>query len=320
MATINTEFIGITNLNQSLLMSEIENTLKMFFDWSFLKIGGWTDVTRTDAENYYGGDSDVLRYVQDDNYTDGQVWQGHRKDWCWETGVNYTGALNPTVIGNPYVGGVENTAGHTIDYPNGKLIFTTAVSTSAVVTLSYSYRTVQTYVADSAPWFQELQWRSLRSDDVQFTQSSQTGDWSTPNHQRIQLPAVVIECVSRRRQTGHELGNNAFDVYQDVVFHVLAENRTDRNNILDAIAMQDESTIWLLNSDEIAADETFPLGINGNLLDSTKTYPALVAVTDYQYKKLTFRNMILSEINTFTPNLHEGIARCSCHVIAGTVN
>ena len=389
------KFQMLDNVGDTLLMSELENNIKSFFDWALLKIGSWTDVD-IPTSGAYGGDFSNLKAVTDASYTNGQVWQGARKDWVWETGVNYivpdeTGSIsgvsyngtyhvftsnvatqiaqsgdvfqvtgitgdadfqvNYTVVSgvntqiyhttssaptgssitgdgtwqllkNPQevqvnVDGVANTAYH-VNYPLGRIIFDTAQSTTATITSSYSFKNIQVYTADAAPWWTSIQHRSLRPDDVHYTQTSLGGEWSIGGHHRIQLPAIILEGVPQGTSQGYELGNGALNVSQDMLFHVLAENRHDRNQLLDICRLQNDKTIWLYKTDNVAAADAFPLDYRG-MRTGSNMYPDLVSSTGYRWKMCTFTNAAVSNMETPHPQLYAGVVRITMEVVVGTI-
>ncbi len=392
-----TKFKAVTNIGDTFVMDELENNLKVYFDWAFLQIGGWFDVD-IPTSGAFGGDFSQLRLVHDDSYTDGQVWQGARKDWVWETGVNYkvraevgvvdtitwdgvslysgilingsstaqsgdvfqitsiTGAgtgfnadynivaknsitsfdMIPTgtvpeasatggnwqLLKNPQpvqvnVGGTPNSDLH-INYPLGRVIFDTAQSTTATITTSYSYRHVQTYIADDAQWWKELQFKSFRPDDIHFTQVGQFGEWSIGGHQRIQLPAIVLETVSKGTSRGYELGNGALIVEQDVLFHIITEDRYTRNNLVDICRLENDRSIWLYDSDAVAEVTGFPLDHRG-MRTGSNMYPDLVAPDGFRWKTCRFTNARVSEVETQHPQLYAGVVRITMEVIFGTI-
>ena len=312
-------FQGISKFSDTQLLTEVENNLKYFLDWAFLGIGAWTDV-KIPATDIYGGNQHILRWVDDDAYTDGQVWQAFKKDWVWESGVNYQDTYNPLNVetSGVVVNDVPVTSGYFIDYPNGRVVFDSAISTGSTVKLEYSYRNVQVYVADNAEWWRELQFTAFRADKQHFTQDERSGDWSIGGHNRIQLPAIVVEAVPRGRSSGHELGNSALDIEQDILFHVLADDRLMRNKVLSILMVQNDKNIWLFDSDEIAVSGAFPLDyrgerVNGNL------YTNLTAAdpSGYRWKTCMLTNSIVSEVDAINPRLYEGTVRTTCNFIFG---
>ena len=91
-----TTFAHVAHIGNTLLNSELESNLKSFLDWSFLGIGGWSNIS-IPTSGAYGGTFDNLRLVDDPAYTAGQIWEAPRKDWVWETGTEYPG-YNPINI------------------------------------------------------------------------------------------------------------------------------------------------------------------------------------------------------------------------------
>lgn len=313
-----TQFQGVTEYGQTLLASHLEQNLKVFMDWSFLGIGAWTNVD-IPTSGAYGGDFSNLRLVDDPSYTAGQIWEAARQDWVYETGVEYT-AGTPNVLTGVFVNSVlyttgDATFGHHYNYGLGRVIFDTAISTTSVVELSYSYRNVHISVSDTSPWWDELQYDTMRPDDSHFNQTG-SGDWSTLANHRVQLPAVVIEVVPRRSFEGYQLGDLQQWVNQDALFHVLAQSRWERNQLLDILSFQNDKTIWLFDSNLLAADTGFPLDFRGMLLPSSRMYPFFVQFTSkYRWKTCRFINTSISEVRTMNPRLHEGTVRTTLQVL-----
>lgn len=138
-------FKGVNNLGDSLLSDQLESNLFAWCTWSSLGIGAFANITLP-ASGAYGGTPSLLRLSEDPNYQSGQVWEGFRKDWVWETGVNY--AYQPIRVSGVYVNGTfqpvtgTGTYAHTIDYPAGQVVFNNPISPSSNVQCEFSYRTV----------------------------------------------------------------------------------------------------------------------------------------------------------------------------------
>jgi len=329
MTSPRTKFKFFSNIGDAGLMTQLETNLKTFVDWSLLNAGGFTNIDPTGnpdtSSGAYGGSFGALRLVDDPYYTLGQVWETARKEWVWESGVDYTDATgggphNPHTVGTPVVDGTATTEDYTVSYPNGRIIFDTAISTSSTVQIKHAFRDVQVLVADNAPWWREIQYRSFRPDSSDFNQYG-SGDWSILSHHRVQLPAVVVEAVPRGRSLAYELGNSSLIRQQDVLFHVLTEVRGTRNDLVDALANQTDDTIWLFNVNEMAASSAFPLDFEGALATGALTYPDLIKVPDsggYRWKTCRFTNATVTEIEAIHQNLYEGTVRMTMEVILGT--
>ena len=139
----------------------------------------------------------------------------------------------------------DATYGHHYNYPLGRVVFDSAIPTTSTVQIEHSYRNVQTYIADQAPWWDELQYNSMRVDDVTFDQVS-SGNWSILANHRVQMPAVVLEVVPRRRYEPYELGSSTNIITQDMLFHIVAESRWWRNQLVDIISAQKDKTLMLM--------------------------------------------------------------------------
>jgi hypothetical protein len=318
-----TKLKHVQRISDTDLLTEIETNLKYYLDWGFLGVGGWTDINIPQT-GIGGSEQSTLKYTVDPSYNNGQVFQGLRKDWVWETGVGYSG--QPIQITGVEVGGTmraddDPTYGWHINYPLGRIIFDSAIPTGSRVRADYSYRWCQTYVADDAPWWRELQYSSYDSSQPHFIQKENRGDWSIGAHHRVQMPSVVIECVARGDSDGYELGNNALNRKQDALLHIIAENRQDRNKLVDYFLNLKDKVIWLFDSDLMVESTGFPLDYRGMLVGE-KMYPDWVDPTGdggFRWKKCYIVGSHSSEIQSWTPNLHEGVVRLNLEVVIGDI-
>jgi hypothetical protein len=315
------EFIALKCVQRSIgddnLTNMLETNIKTFYDYVLLSsLGAWTEVTLP-TSGIYGADFSVLKLVDDPNYDTGQVWEGGRKDWVWETGVNYVdttgGIQNPLPVGYPVVSGVTITGGYHVNYPQGKVVFNFPVAESASVRIPYSYRNIQLYKADDAPWWEEIQYNSYRLDSNDFAQSA-SGDWSIFGENRIQLPAVVIEAVPRGglNNRGYEIGSEALIASRDIKFHILAENRFDRNNLMDIFNLQSEYNIVLFDTNDLTASSDYPLDYRG-MLTGTKMYPDFIV--DHKFKHCRFVNSSISDVTQVHPGLYMASVRTTMEVV-----
>lgn len=288
------------NIGYDNITNMLEFNLKAYYDWNFLsQLGAWSEVSIS-TSGIYGGDFATLNLVYDPMYTDGQVWQSTRKDWVWETGVNYAditgGIQNPLPVGTPTINGVAATGSYYINYPDGRIIFNNAISTSSAVKVQYSYRTIQTYLADNAPWWRELQYNSLRPDLFSIS-----GHYGILGPNRVQLPAVVIEAQPRgETNKGWQLGSEAQISSRNVDFHIISENRYDRNNLMDIINLQSDKSIVLFNSNTLAIGG-YPLDYRG-MLTGTKQYPDFIE--DHRFRTCRMADSKIREARSVHPSLY----------------
>tara|TARA_R110002020_G_scaffold201645_3_gene404388 strand:+ start:775 stop:1728 length:954 start_codon:yes stop_codon:yes gene_type:complete len=303
----------VSQIGDTLLMSQLETNLKTYLDWGLIGIGSFSNVS-IPTSGAYGGTYDRLRLVNDPSYTLGQVWETPRKDWVWETGTEYT--TQPTDVSGVYINGSLYTTGHAdyghhYNYPLGRVIFDSAINTSSRVQVNYAYRNVQTYVADQAPWWQEIQYNSYRVEN--FIGSGE--DRILANH-RVQLPAVVIEAVPQRTFRPYELGTLGQLVYQDVNFHIIAESRWWRNQLLDIISFEKDKVIWLYDNNKIADVTGYPLDFRGMTVRNPIMYSTLVGdKSNFRFKRAKYHNMVVTDMTAPTSRLYQGIARATFEVI-----
>lgn len=262
--------------------TQIEANINAYFSWGFLGIGGFFNVV-IPTSGVYGGDQSKLRLVRDNGYTRGQVWEGFRQDWVWETGVEY--AIPPVNVSGVQVDGVfyptVGTTGsfaHHIDYPQGRVVFDDAIDPGSDVQCSYSFRAVQFTGADDAPWLRELMFDSMRVDDTHFLQDG-SGAWDVLAQKRVQLPCVVIESVNRVRSRPFEIGSNVRTQTQDILCHVFAETSFDKNQIHDILVNQYEKRIDGFDLSLAADANRLPLDYQGSPNPFGYMYPQLIADT-----------------------------------------
>tara|TARA_R110002020_G_scaffold133666_1_gene298234 strand:- start:2446 stop:3408 length:963 start_codon:yes stop_codon:yes gene_type:complete len=314
---ISTTFTHVSQVGNTLLNSQLESNLKGFLDWGMLGIGGWFNVN-IPTSGAWGGTFDQLRLVDDPSYGEGQVWESARKDWVWENEVPYTGGSPISITGvsvdGTFYGTGDATYAHHYNYPLGRVVFDDPIASTSTVKLEYSYRNVQVYIADQAPWWDELQYNSMRVDDSSFSQVG-SGNWAILSNNRVQMPAVVIEAVPRRTYQPYELGSSNNFITQDVLFHVVSESRWWRNQLVDIISLQKDKTLMLYDSNKLADSGAYPLDFRGMVVAPENNYSGLVSTAGYQFTSARITDMGVTEMESYNSMLHEGTVRASFEVI-----
>ncbi len=306
-----TEFKGVDSVHQSLLSGQLEANLKLFLDWALLGVGAYANV-RLPASPTGTAGPHRLRLADDPDYTAGRVWESFRKDWVWETGVLRTPA--PIDVSGVWVAGLfkplssTGTYAHTIDYPNGRIIFTTALPTGSHVSCEYSWRKYQIYAGES-DWFKEVQ---LESDwaNPQFLQAG-SGAWSAMADARVQTPAVVVRPLTSVTRDPLELGNLAQIVRQQVALHVLGDNSSDVAWMHDVLTGQDEKRIRLFDLNSVIESDEWPLDGNGARASGALMYPDMVEETGHYWRKMTIKEVQSQEQINRPPLRHAAVLwRC----------
>jgi hypothetical protein len=127
---------GISGVFDSTLNNDIQDGLVEYFDWALLEKGNYFNVTSNETSPN-GEDMSRLRLSSNDSYAAGQVWEGFRENWLWQSGISVNGFDDPMVGTNntlPGISGVyvdnafHSTSGvgdyaHHVDYFNGRVIF-----------------------------------------------------------------------------------------------------------------------------------------------------------------------------------------------------
>tara|TARA_Y100000385_G_scaffold291390_1_gene369079 strand:- start:694 stop:1668 length:975 start_codon:yes stop_codon:yes gene_type:complete len=275
---------GISDVFEYTFNNDIQDGLIEYFDWALLDIGNYFNSTLGESAPN-GQDYSKLRLSSNDQYTTGQVWEGFRKNWVWQSGINYSPAplvgtnnLKPGVSGvyvddNFYPNTTTGTYAHTIDHFNGRVIFDTAIPTTSKVQAEHSYKWINVVYANSVPWLREIQTNTTEPTSSFFDKDK--GSWDIPTESRLQLPAIAVEVVATRRFKPYGLGGGQW-VYTDVLFHCLAEDEITRNKLVDIISMQSDKNIPLFNSNKINASGDYPLDYRGVPVSGALTYPDLV--------------------------------------------
>lgn len=318
---IKTIFGGVDSIGNTLFTSELEIGLKSYMDWAFLKIGAWSDVS-IPTSGAFGGNFNNLRAVSDPAYIDGQVWESARKDWVWETGASYSGnesIYNPISISGVYINDTlyntgDATYSHHYNYPLGRVVFDEAISNTSSVEVEHSYRNVQVYVADQAPWWDELQYNSLRVDDSTFNEIG-SGNWGVLSNHRVQMPAIVVEALPNRSFVPYQLGGTSQFMYQDVAFHIVAESRWWRNQLIDIISKQKDSSIFTIETDTLVSSGAYPLDHRGMIIDASNTYESIVGNSEYRSKLCRFYDIGVSEMFSYHSRLHQATVRVTFEMV-----
>ena len=305
---------GIDNIFSATPNNEIQDSLVEFLNWGLLEKGNYFNVTlgelSTDDVDY-----STLKLAAHPYLLPGQAWEGCRKNWVWQSGVDYSPA--PLVSSDPNYPGVSGvyvdsvfhptsgtgTYAHQIDHFNGRVIFDNPIPTGSLVQAEYSYKYINVIYSENLPYLRELQKNSLEVD-------KQTP--LVPPEMRVQLPAIAVEIVPRRNFRGYQLGGGQY-IYTDVLFHCIAEDAYTRNKLVDIVSMQNEKSVWLLDSDKIAENDAFPIDHFGYARPNAMRYPDLTA--QYSDNTITFTKNMVQNLDVFDGSFYAGIVRSTIELI-----
>ena len=312
-----TRLARLSNAQDSTLSNILLDNFIALYDWGFLDRGQFYNIEIPES-GIYGGDKHKLRLAEDPNYLDGQVWEGYRKNWVWESGISAT-TEQPISISGVFVDNTFYATGNVtkpfyIDYPNGRVVFDTAITSTSTVQLEYSHKWVQIVPAQGVPWFRKIQQRSFRNEED--FQVSSSGGWVQLGQTRIQLPAVAIEVIPARSMQGYQLGGGQW-INSDIVFYVISENHWECTNLMDSILYQNDRTVHLFNPTAVAISGVLPYNYRNELNENaipSGLYPNMI--DDFYYNRCWISESRGSEISQLSPDLYVGSTRCSTQVKA----
>jgi hypothetical protein len=312
---------GFNNVFSATLNNEIQDNIIEFLDWALLEKGNYFNVPVGEASPN-GYDYSKLRLSSDPNYTAGQVWEGYKPNWVWQSGVsNSPSPLVWSQESKPGISGVYvddvfrpatgvGTYAHDVDYFHGQVIFDTAIPTGSKVQAAYSYKWINVVYANAIPWLREVQYRSY-DINAEFFQAGK-GDWDTPPESRVQLPAIAVEIVPRRTTRGYQLGGGQW-VYTDVLFHCIAEDEITRNKLVDIVSLQADKTIGTYDSDVVASSGDFPINYAGTPVSGALSFPDLA--TKHAGVPIRLINPSVQGMDMINNNLYGGIVKMTTEVI-----
>lgn len=311
-------FARVSHFGHSNAIRRLLINLKYFLEWGFLQIGAWHDISST-TPIASGNDPSRLRMDYTPGYLDGQVWVGLRKNWVYETGVVYTdedmsghSPLTPSI----YIDGSAYTGDYQIDYDLGRVIFPSGLDLDITneVKATYSFKNVQVYLGNDAPWLQEIQFDSFDATN-HFTQDKD-GNWFVGGQHRVQLPLIIIEAFGEGGRLPYELGDIKVKRVQDIYFHVLTADQAMRDNLVDLLVMQGDRCYPLFNVDDamVACDINLYnyAGVADNL-----SYPHLLNKYPWAYSRGERAEVL--NLSSPTPEIHSGTVKVTHSVIFSTL-
>lgn len=306
---------GFSDIFSYTLNNDIQDGLVEYFDWGLLDKGNYFNVTLNEVSPQ-GQDYSRLRSSSNPQYLDGQVWEGFRKNWVWQSGVDFNpppmvgeSAATPGISGvyvddNFYPSDTTGSYSHFVDYKNGRIVFDNPIPTGSKVQAEYSYKWINVVYANEVPWLKEVQLETQGPTSSFYDKDK--GNWDIPPESRLQLPAIAIEVVPVRNFKGYQLGGGQI-VYTDILFHCIAEDEITRNKLVDIVSLQNNKTIFLYDSNAIDQNNDYPTDYRGTPVSGALEYPKLVET--YPGGKLFFKDTIVQGMTSIDSNIFGGIVR-----------
>jgi hypothetical protein len=309
------------NISDTVPSESIEKNLVTFTDWAFLKIGSFFNINYPSSGNY-GGRKHILKPSNDPRYTAGKVWEGPHSNWVWESGTGYN--PEPIQISGIYINNTFRpiNTGYYIDYPNGRVVFDTALPARSGVHLEYSYKFINVLPGDKFPDVMNAVVKSDRIDGTSYLAGS--GEYGLLSDQRLELPAVIIESSKRGNYAGYQLGGGLTYTVK-VVAHVISEDKSLTNKIANIIgAGLKDKTLLMYDPQLVEEQDGYPLDYRGSKSNNPKTYPQMIAYSgdggfrrnrNIQNSKLFIKNTEEQGCSTVNNNIHHHPVTLTIEVI-----
>ena len=226
----------------------IKQNVKLFLEDLLLRDGYFTNVSVGELDEHL---RDLSRLMPGDQvYPEpdfistfpNRVFQSAFKNWVHEDGIPSpaSGIAGPIVASGVTVNGTfyptATTSGlfeHSIDFPNGRIIFQTPLPGSPVVQAAFAYKG---FLVDSADIFDNEK-RPVLIETALKDNPQVTGVVEYPSWDARTLPFVLVDVLSRQN-SGHELGDRGPIRDYFGVFHVWARDEHIRDEIEEVISDQ----------------------------------------------------------------------------------
>lgn len=264
-------FKGTKNIWNYEISDQVGANVVEWLKYGLLEAGGFTTAQFSDSNT--SGYCNLKR-VHDDRYTDGSVYEGLGTSFIWETDVTTIDSSTPPIRASGVV--INNTFqpssgvgiyAHTIDYKNGRIVFSTPLAPSVIVKCQYSFPDISVYLSDNQQWKVLITNYLIGFDNL--TTSAPSGISSILKENRIWLPSVVVE-TKDVTNTGLQLGGGELATV-NVLYHIFADKPFINKRLCDFINNQKELTLELYDVNTAPQSLRF----NGSLNPSGLTYKQL---------------------------------------------
>lgn len=293
------------------LTDQLLYNLKWWTDWNLLNNGAY-GIYLYGSESWFDDTESQLHLVPDERYVQGTVWEGAGREWSWQSGVSLGSvAIDPFRVSGIYVDGTfhskEETGAyaHHIDYLNGRIIFVEPKNADSDIRAEFTRASVHVGFADHP------EFRVIMLDAVEeFLTDSSTSGTPTREHQ-IWLPSIFIE-VGDGEQRGLQLGGGQIKT-RNVIFHIFADNPSDRNLLMDWLDYQGRSTFWMADLNAI----TFPFDEYGDVVSGVTNWPDMTVANPW--KKLRVIESKSATINSLNSKLFRARVNYTVEIDFGNI-
>jgi len=251
----------------------VKSNLEYWLNNKLLTHGLYVNIPSGDAD-IYGHDLSRLVSFSDGAMTSGTVYQSAFKNWVYESGIipAESGLTPPVVCSGVYVNGIFRAKdsnsplysaahAHSIDYPNGRVIFNNVIS--GTVQAQFSHKTVGVHQATE----KNNENKALLIETAFKDNPQASGSDIYPSSKSRTLPSVFIDIIDRRSK-GYELGSASLVSEFFGVFHIWSRDDFVQDLIEDILTDAQHSVILGINFN----DAPYPLNYKGDTNSQFESY------------------------------------------------
>lgn len=255
--------------------NRVYDNMKLFLDDLFIS-RGYFDTVASGETNYEGTNQSQLLPVQNDPLypvdtgSTIHVWQGYRKNWVSESGVQqvWADSSEPVLASGVYINGTffptadfDGTNGLAIDRRNGRVIVESGLPFGSTVEVEHSYKEV---------WVDTISRDMVTNQITAIDNTKRVIINNAPSGEIGQLPMVLMEIKRNPSPGGLQLGGGI--VYRPIVdLHIVANSRYDKDEILDTLMLRTFETVKMVDMDAVSGQFTY----YGNYASTYQTYSQL---------------------------------------------
>jgi hypothetical protein len=277
--------------------SQLKANLDLWLNNLLLRDGYYNTVSNGELD-VYSRDISQLSAQSSPDYPDNMVYQSAFKNWVHESGISaaYAGISPPIVSSgvvvngtfypkDPSAPGYNAAFAHAIDYPNGRVIFSSPISPASTVRGVFSYKEVAVDFGDTF----ENEQKEFYFETAYKDNPYQTGVMIYPQENSRTLPLIVIDITSRNNE-GYELGSASNVAEFRGSFHVWARDIASLDMIEDLIMQNEREVLIGINFNTAP----MPIQYNGDKNPSFTTYSQYATLTS----PYLFKRIYIDELNT----------------------
>jgi hypothetical protein len=271
--------------------NKVYSSVKMYLDDILIRKGFFDSVASGEMDWQGNTLSQLFPNTRNDMFpadteSSVHVWEGYKNNWVSESGVVglASGVSDPIVASGVYINDTFYPSstisgagdGVAIDFKRGRVIIESGIPSTYDVQVAHSFKEV---------WVDTIA-RDMIVQQIETTSNTpRSGVTNVPSGQYNQLPMVLMSLDNISDTKGLQLGAGII-MRPMLNFFIVANNRYDKDEILDTLATRQFKSIPMLNFNAISGQFDF----YGDFDTNYQSYPTLTGT----YKE---RDIFVEESN-----------------------